>query len=264
MEVIEDIIVDAVASVADDVVSPNQQQQQDSSNIIDTNDVVVKRVHIHFHPMEPTYPDWSQVKLYTNESYMYKGVEYVMVELEFIYDYNGAIACCWCCFPECGLFGYHNGDKESVFILYDKDAYIQSNRKRFVAKHAYFKRHTTGEGVWEEIRSCRLTKHIPNYGGGGSGGGGGSHDEYILHFYAARASHGFYSSKGLQWRLLGIANDLTGEDTENDRIISFVDSNDSSFLFYSGSITKRIPNHSSTAFQRFFIPCYLNYLRSLP
>lgn len=180
-------------------------------------------VILKFHQLETDFPIALPKKYISN--YEYQGASYLMLELEFEYEENGAIGFGWCCFPKSSCLGYHEGDIESIFILYDHN----SN-----PRHIYFKAHGRGQGMWVPYHECET-------------------ENGKLVAYVARASHAFYPYAKIWWRIFFLASDLTS-NTGAKREYSIPE-------ISSGPITKYVPKGSVTQCQRCCLCCCLNSVR---
>lgn len=169
-------------------------------------------VILKFHQWEEDFPI-APPKKYIG-IYEYQGVSYLTVELEFEYEENGAIGLGWCCFPKSRCLGYHERDRESIFILYDNN---------YIPRHVYFKAHGRGQGMWVPYHECET-------------------ENGKLVVYVARASHAFYPYAKIYWRAFIFASDLT---SNTGRSIEYKIPEMS-----SGPIGFNIPKSSVTTCQR--------------
>lgn len=196
------------------------------------NQYKIKNLVVVFHPLETEYPINNDPKILFS-TYNYFDVEYDMVEFNFEYTANDAIGFGWCCFPHCECLGYHLGDSESVYVLFDK-----VNR---YPRHVCYKAHGRGQQKWEPWGSCET-------------------DGEELTVYSARASHAFYPHAGTYWRAFIFAPDLCGDSClfGMGRRISY----DVKNLTISGPIIKDIPNSSITYCERCCLCCCMQDIRN--
>lgn len=178
--------------------------------------MIVDTLRIRFHPKEVVYPHRVTMDY---SIFTYQGTQYNVKILYFIYEYNDATACCWFWCHKSSLFGYHKGDLERIYILYDNDGQ---------AKHVHFKSHYESHGIWKRIEDCEKA------------------DANTLVAYAARGGHAFFPSSGIWWRLFGIANDLCSQKGEMRDYFIGQEPPTNTVI--------NLPQTSSTFWTRFFVP----------
>lgn len=204
------------------------------------------RINFRFHSGETANADLAMIQredgigfktAFSNDTY-----DYSVVSIS--YDENPAIGCCApvCC-PRSKTCGYHLGDVESLYLLFD------AHSDRSSLRYVYFKAHGYGQGVWR--RCFQDTEQAPikqppmcEY----------DHDEKILTVYVARFSHAFYPYAGVTLRAFGFANDYTNNGTE---VSLYLDEMIPSIIQHA---PHRIAPLSSTCAQRFFVPCLIHRL----
>lgn len=164
--------------------------------------------------------------------------------LSISYDENPAIGCCApCCCPNSETCGYHLGDVESLYLLFD------AGSDRTDLRYVYFKAHGYGQGVWRRcfdhtagLKYAQPPKCLYD------------DETKTLTVYIARSSHAFYPYAGITWRAFGFANDYTNKGVEHS---IFLDSLNPTVVDH---VPHRIAPVSSTCAQRFFVPCLIDRL----